>query len=447
MTLARTPLAAFGVVLTTACALLFLLALAADRLGFIQNPYVGILVFGALPAGFLLGLLLVPVGNFLGRKRAAAGRSPWPAIDLSNRGQRVFVMGLLAASLVNIVIFAVAGYGAVHYMETPSFCGQVCHSVMEPEYVAHAQGPHANVTCVSCHVGDGADAFVASKLDGTRRLVGFVTGDIVRPIATPVPTMRPARETCATCHWPEKIHGRRLKVVTEYADDETSTETATTLELKVGGGSHVLGIGEGIHWHMNINNTIEYVTMDAGRQDIPYVKLAAADGTVREYRKPGVTDDALAAGERRRMDCTDCHNRPSHTFSPSPERATDRALSLGQVPRSLPFVRREMVKALKTDAPSKDEALAAIDRSLRAFYAGSDLQARPAGADVDRAVLVTQELYRTNVFPQMRVTWGSYRSELGHTDSPGCFRCHDEEKATPEGRTIGQDCESCHTIR
>jgi NapC/NirT cytochrome c family, N-terminal region len=444
--LARTPLAAFGVVLTTACALLFLLALGAESYGLIENPYVGILIFFALPAGFLLGLLLVLIGNLRGRKRGAE-EIAWPTLDLKNRGQRVFVMGLLAASLVNVVILSMAGVGAVHYMETPEFCGQVCHQVMEPEYVAHAQGPHANVTCVSCHVGSGAGALVQSKIDGTRRLVGFVTGNITRPIPTPVHTMRPARETCGTCHWPEKIHGNRLKVVKEYADDEASSETVTTLELKVGGGSTALGIGEGIHWHMHVSNQVEYIALDSQRQDIPYVKLTMGDGTVREFRKPGVTDEALAAGTRRTMDCTDCHNRPSHTFAASAERAANEALALGQVPRSLPFVRREMVKALKTDAASKEDALAAIDAGLRGFYGGAEVAVKPAAADIDRAVTVTRALYSQNVFPQMKITWGSYRNELGHIDSPGCFRCHDEEKATPDGRKISQDCESCHIMR
>lgn len=446
MTLARTPLAAFGVVLTTACALLFLLALGAESFGFIENPYVGILIFFALPAGFLLGLLLVAVGNVRGRRRGAEQIS-WPTIDLKNRGQRIFIMGLLVASLVNVVILSMAGVGAVHYMETPSFCGQVCHTVMEPEYVAHAQGPHANVTCVSCHVGSGAGALVQSKIDGTRRLVGFITGDITRPIPTPVHGMRPARETCGTCHWPEKIHGDRLKVVKEYADDEASTETVTTLEMKVGGGGTALGGGDGIHWHMNLANQVEFVALDDKRQDIPYVKVTAADGSTREFRKPGITDVQLAAGTRRTMDCTDCHSRPSHEFAPTPERAADAALALGQVPRGLPFVRREMVKALKTEAASKDEALAAIDRGLRGFYAGPEVASRPAGADIDRAVQVTRTLYASNIFPQMKITWGAYRSELGHIDSPGCFRCHDEEKATPDGRTISQDCESCHRMR
>ncbi len=446
MRLVRTPVAAAGVLLTTASALLFLLALAAEAYGLIQNPYVGIAVFGALPIAFVVGLLLIAVGNLIGR-RAGVERIVWPTINLANRGQRIVVTGLVLATCVNVAILAVAGHGAVEYMETPSFCGEVCHSVMEPEFVGHAQGPHANVTCVSCHVGSGAGALVRSKIDGTRRLAGFITGNITRPIPTPVKEMRPASDTCATCHWPEKLHGDKLKVIAEYANDEAVSESVTTLELKVGGGSEKLGVAEGIHWHMNVANQVEYVALDAKRQDIPYVRLARADGTVREYRKPGVTDEMLATGTRRIMDCTDCHNRPSHAFSASAERATDRAISVGQIPRALPFARREVVKAITTDASTKDLALAGIDRQLREFYASPEVAAKAAPADVAKAITAAQTLYASNVFPQMKVTWGSYTSELGHTESPGCFRCHDEEKVTSDGAKMGQDCESCHRLR
>ena len=445
MAIIRTPLAAFGAVLSTACAVLFLLAVGAERFGWIQNPYVGILIFGALPAGVILGLALIPVGNLIGRRRGKAG--VWPTIDLANRGQRVFLMTMLVISVVNIAVFAVAGYGAVHYMETPAFCGEICHTAMEPEFVGHSQGPHANITCVSCHVGSGAGALVQSKIDGTRRLVGFITGDIERPIPTPVHSMRPARDTCATCHWPEKMHGDKLRVIKEYADDEASSEAVTELEMRIGGGSAALGIAEGIHWHMNISNHVEYIALDERRQDIPYVKLTSADGTVSEYRKPGVTDEMLAAGTRRVMDCTDCHSRPSHAFAPSAERAVDRAISVGQVPRTLPFARREVVAAVKTDAPTKEEALAAISRHLKTFYGTAEMAAKVAPAAVDQAIAAAQGLYAGNVFPQMNVTWGSYPNELGHVTSPGCFRCHDEEKTTPDGKTMGQDCESCHRMR
>lgn len=440
MALARTPLAALGVVLTSACAALFLLALAVDALGWIANPYLGLLVFGALPAGFLLGLLLIPIGNLIGRRRGAAAVR-WPAFDLEDVRHRRWAIVLLAATVTNVTILAVAGYGAIHYMETAAFCGEVCHTVMSPEYTAYAQAPHARVACVSCHVGAGTGALVQSKLDGVRRLAGLVTGNITRPIPTPVHTMRPARETCATCHWPGFVRGDRLKVVAAFGDDEASTPAPTTLELHVGGGE---AAGSGIHWHANPATAIEYAATDDARQSIAWVRLRTADGTVREYRRPGVDETAIAAATRRLMDCTDCHSRPSHTFEASPERAVDRALAAGRVPREVPFVRREMVAALKAGAAAgtADAAIAAVR------HAYSTAALRPATpADLDRVVDVTRALHDGHVFPAMRVTWGTYRNELGHTDTPGCFRCHDEELATADGRAIRQDCEMCHRIR
>lgn len=440
MALARTPLAALGVVLTTASALLFLLALAIDALGWIANPYLGILIFGALPATFLLGLVLIPLGNLWGRRRGGTVR--WPAFDLQDVRHRRYAIVLLSATVVNMAILAVASYGAVHYMETAAFCGEVCHSVMAPEYVAYGQAPHANVPCVSCHVGSGAGALVQSKVDGTRRLVGFVTGNITRPIPTPVHTMRPARETCATCHWPDKAHGDHLKVIAAYGDDAASSPSPTTLELRVGGGG--AEPGSGIHWHANAATLIEYVALDTARQSIGWVRVQSGDGTVREFRRPGVDDTVLAAGARRVMDCTDCHSRPSHTFEASPERAVDGAIARGRVSRDLPFVRREMVAALKAGAAA-NSADAAV-QSLRDAYTAAEL--RPADpAEFERMAAVTRTLHDSHVFPAMRVTWGTYRNELGHTETPGCFRCHDEELATPDGTAIRQDCAMCHTIR
>ena len=97
----------------------------------------------------------------------------------------------------------------------------------------------------------------------------------------------------------------------------------TTLQVHVGGGSERLGIAQGIHWHMNVANEIEYIATDDKRQVIPWVRVKDRSGNVREYTAEGVTPEQLAKGERRRMDCMDCHNRPSHPMAATPERAVD----------------------------------------------------------------------------------------------------------------------------
>jgi nitrate/TMAO reductase-like tetraheme cytochrome c subunit len=426
-------------------ALLFLLFLLLETLGYFTSPYFGLLLFVTIPAAFVLGLLLIPVGMRLeARRRRRSPDAPqreWPVLDLSIARHRKIIALVLLLTIVNLVLLSMASVGAVHYMETTAFCGRVCHTTMEPQYVAHKSGPHARVACVDCHVGPGAGALIESKMAGTRQLWHVATNRVPRPVPSPVHSMRPARFTCENCHWPEKLHGDELRVFREYADDEASTETVTTMTMFVGGGSADLGLGSGIHWHMNLANEIEYVATDPQRQIIPYVKLRMRDGTVREYTAPNATPEQIAAGERRRMDCLDCHNRPAHTFFATPERAIDAAIAQGRIPRGLPFVRREAVAAVTGEYIDADAARLAIANRLREFY-----KARPAAdaALVNQIIAGTQDVWARNVFPAMKVTWGTYPNNISHIDTPGCFRCHDDEHVTRDGRAIKQDCEMCH---
>jgi len=354
----RHPLSIAGVALVTLSAVVFLFVLLLDMFGLHTNPYLGIVFFLILPAFFVLGLLMIPVGLFLERRRRARGLEPLqlPRIDLNDPVHRRGVLAVTVLTLVNVLIVSLAAYKGIEFMDSPQFCGQVCHTVMEPEFVAYQDGPHSRVRCVDCHIGPGAPWFVKSKLDGTRQVLAVMRGTYSRPIASPVHNLRPARDTCEQCHWPEKFHGDKVEVVREYANDEKNTESVTRLMVHVGGGSERMGIATGIHWHMNVANEIEYVATDAKRQVIPYVRLKDRQGNVREYRAAGVTDAQLATGERRHMDCMDCHNRPSHPFSASPERAVDAAMARGEIPRSLPFARREAVAALKAPYDSRAAA-------------------------------------------------------------------------------------------
>jgi hypothetical protein len=177
------------------------------------------------------------------------------------------------------------------------------------------------------------------------------------------------------------------------------------------------------------------------------VRLRNAKGEVKEWVAEGVSAEALAAGERRQMDCMDCHNRPSHTMASSPERAVDQAIAGGRLPSTLPFVRRESVRLLKATYASQDDAGAAIRSGLEAFYR-TEFPAvasshKPA---IDNAVLAVQTLYNRNVFPSMKVSWGTYANNIGHMDFPGCFRCHDDSHTAKDGTTISADCEMCHKV-
>jgi nitrate/TMAO reductase-like tetraheme cytochrome c subunit len=449
--LIRSPISVVGMVLTTMSAVLFLIVFLADLFGWHTNPYLGIVFFLILPGVFLFGLFLIPLGAWIERRRRARGRAPsevhWPRLDLNDPAQRTTAVIVFAVTIANIVIVSLAAYRGVEYMDSPQFCGQVCHTVMKPEFAAYQDGPHSRVTCVQCHIGPGASWFAKSKISGARQVLAVTFRTYSRPIPSPVQNLRPARDTCEQCHWPEKFHGDKIRRVYEYAADEKNSESVTTLQVHVGGGSERLGIAQGIHWHMNVANEVEYVATDDKRQVIPWVRVKDRFGNVREFTAEGVNAEQLAKGERRRMDCMDCHNRPSHPMAATPERAVDELIARGAIPRALPFVRREVVKVLKATYASQEAASAEISRALRDFYRSQYPQAymsqRP---DVEKAVQAAETIYRRNVFPEMSVQFGTYPNNIGHMDFPGCFRCHDDNHATKDGRKISQDCESCHKI-
>ena len=449
--LIRSPISVAGMVLTTISAVLFLVVFLADLFGLHTNPYIGIVFFLILPGIFLLGLVMIPLGAWLERRRRAAGKPPsevhWPRVDLNVPSQRRTAVAIFALTLANIVIVSLAAYRGIEYMDSVQFCGQVCHEVMKPEFAAYQDGPHSRVSCVACHIGPGASWFARSKVSGLRQVVAVSLNTFSRPIPSPVHDLRPARDVCEQCHWPEKFHGDLIRRVAEYSDDQANTESVTTLQLKVGGGSERTGGATGIHWHTNPDVEIEYLTTDEKRQVIPYIRLKDRDGSVREYFAEGVTPEQLSGGERRRMDCIDCHNRPSHPMAVTAERAVDAAIAGGEIPKTLPFIRREAVKAVKASYPSQEAAAESIAAALREFYRTQHESVYMSQRqDVEKAVSAAEGVYRRNVFPEMKVQFGTYLNNIGHMDSPGCFRCHDDSHKTRDGKAIGQECDTCHGI-
>jgi NapC/NirT cytochrome c family protein len=433
-----------GAVIATASGVAFVALAVAAMLDLFTNPYAGLVVFVLVPAMFVVGLLLIPLGIWL--RRRALRRDPtmpdeWPIIDLRHRRVRATILVVTALTVVNAVIILVAGYGTLHYMESPSFCGQTCHVPMRPQFIAWQNTPHASVACVSCHVGEGARALVRSKLAGVRQLVHVASGNYPRPIPASAAHLRPAGETCGACHAPSLSRDIKARTVREYADDETNTETATELQLYVGAPGQPTASSRAIHWHADPSVKVEYVTTDPDRQVIPFVRVVNAEGQAKEYVVEGTTETALAAGTARVMDCIDCHNAAAHRISPTAEQAVDRAIAGGAIDRALPFVRRETVRLLKSDYGDEAAALTGIDAGLRAFYAptpGVDPHA------LAKTVAGVQRLYRTNVFPAMKVTWGVYRDNRGHTTSDGCFRCHDGSHVASDGTMISAECGYCH---
>jgi hypothetical protein len=146
------------------------------------------------------------------------------------------------------------------------------------------------------------------------------------------------------------------------------------------------------------------------------------------------------------MDCVDCHNRPTHVFQ-LPDRAVDEAMSEGRISPELPFIKKTAVRVLNVGYPDRDTASSRIETSLQDWYRTSYPSVyRDKRALVNQAASQVQAIYLRNVFPAMKITWGTYPNNLGHTDSLGCFRCHDGSHKSSDGRVIPNDCDTCHQL-
>jgi hypothetical protein len=432
-----------GVALVTTAGFSWLFVLPTQLRGHTNNPYIGILVFILIPVIFVLGLALTAFGVFLARRRIGTREQGL----LVGADRRVYIRRLAvfftATTAINIIIGTQGTYRAVHHMETVQFCGQSCH-VMTPEFSAHENSSHARVECVECHVTPGAGGWVASKRAGTRQLMDVVFNRVHYPIESAMESNRlvPSRGTCEQCHWPQKFDAVKLRVIFHFQDDAANTQTQTVLMMLTGGGD--LG---GIHGkHMRPGVQIQYAAADAKRQTIPWVEYRDGNtGETRTFLADGSTVQSVAGLPRHQMECVDCHNRPTHTFE-LPERAIDQAMGVGRISPSLPLIKKEAVELLKANYSSNEEAARLIPAALTRFYQQSDPAVSSGRShEISDAGREIAAIYNRNVFPDLKVTWGTYPNNLGHTDFPGCFRCHDGSHSTPDKKTtITQDCNTCH---
>jgi nitrate/TMAO reductase-like tetraheme cytochrome c subunit len=428
----------FGLILTAALSSLFVVP---DQVrGHAANPYLGIVLLVLLPGILLLGLALVPLGIYL-NKRQIRHHLAQATFDRKTALRRLGIFFVIA-TLFNVLLGTQLTYRAVKQMETPQFCGATCHT-MKPEFAAYQNSPHSRVECVECHVAPGAAGWVESKTNGIRQLVETVFHTQPKPIASAMASNRlvPSRETCENCHWPDKFTGARLRFFAKYADDETNSRSDTVMLMMVG-GNKIAGI-HGAHFGPGIQ--IRYTAADPARQTIPIVEYRnTITGESRTFTGADPPGQSPNAGTTFTMQCVDCHNRPTHVFE-LPERAMDGAMAGGDIPVTLPFIKKKGVEILKTTYGSSEEAAAKIPAAVAAFYQ----QSYPAlfasrAQDIGQAGKAVLAIYNRNVFPDLKVTWGTYPNNLGHTDFPGCFRCHDGGHSSADGKTITQDCSTCH---
>lgn len=353
-----------------------------------------------------------------------------------------------------LVALALAGLGAGgivawEYGNSDRFCATVCHAVHPEEPVAHAASAHARVNCVECHIGRLPTLqTMALKTQHTHEILGMFLG-YERPLHAT--TLRPARVSCELCHSPEVVHRDTVVLKKSYATDERSTETTTRLVVHTGFGAIREGEAQGVHWH--IVNPVNYVALDAQRNEIPWVQVIHSDGREEVYvdRSLGVDPADYADVPRRQMDCIDCHNQVGHPF-PNPEVRVDRAIALGQLDRRrLPELKaRAMrlvgaVEGLDLRGEATAEAIDELVNEAVREYRGI-LQGEAANAALAQFAEVMTGILNDSTFDAPDVTWRSFADHTGHRDAPGCFRCHNGKHVNDRGEPIRLQCTLCHDL-
>jgi hypothetical protein len=413
----------------------------------------GLFIYIILPGFLLLGLIMIPVGMLFARKRirktAESEKYKLPVVDLNDpRHRNAFVI----FTIVTIIILFLSTYGsfeAYHLTESVQFCGTLCHKVMEPEYTAYQNSPHSNVTCVECHVGSGASWYVKSKLSGLHQVYAVLTKTYPTPIETPLHDLRPARETCEKCHWPQKFYSRTLQANRYFLTDSLNSEWDVMLQMKIGPEYKGQGFSEGIHWHINPDVNIEYISENDKREVITYVKYAnKKTGQVEIFRNPDtpVSDSLISVSNIRTMDCIDCHNRPTHNYN-SPPVYFDKAMLSGNISKNIPFIKKTAMDILRDTFSNKDTALITIRDNILNYYKTEQSSFYVANSEsIDKSITAIQHAFSQNTFPAMKVTYDVYPEHIGHLETEGCFRCHNGSFTSENGSKITKDCNLCHTI-
>jgi hypothetical protein len=420
----------------------------------VGTSYSGLFIYIILPAIMVIGMLLIPIGIIRKRARERDGKverhMKFPVLDFNDSKQRFAIMIFSISTAVFLLLSAMGSYEAFHYTESNEFCGTLCHKVMEPEYTAYQKSAHARVNCVECHVGSGASWYVKSKLSGLYQVYSVMAKAYPTPIPTPIHNLRPAQETCEKCHWPEKFYDRKYVTHMKYLADEQTSEWDIQLLMKTSPDNQALGLENGIHWHINPKVNIEYVASNMKRESVLWVKYTNLEtGEVSIYKDENneVDEAALDTLEHRRMDCLDCHNRPSHDYL-SPSKYFDEAVTAGKISRNLPEIKLEAMGILARDFPTLDSAYNYIESKLVAFYKSSYPEVLDTNqAELYAAIEEIQHQYSQNAFPFMKVKWSDYPNYLGHQENPGCFRCHNDNFKSETGRVISRDCNLCHIIK
>lgn len=418
-----------------------------------DNPYIGIVTYLIFPIFLIIGLLIIPFGMFIERrqqlKRKEIKERRLPIIDFNQQDQRNAFILFLIVLIIFMILSAVGSYRAYVFTDSVVFCGKICHSIMHPEYITYMESPHARVSCAECHVGTGANWYAKSKLSGAYQVYATIAQKYPKPIPTPIKNLRPAQETCEQCHWPGQFFGGKQKIFTYYLSDEENTKYEINMLMKVGGGNPKSSETSGIHWHMNIQNKIEFISTDNKNKIIPWIRstnlLTGEVKTFTDEENP-LSEELLSKSKSHVMDCMDCHNRPTHIFK-SPSLSVNEKILLNRINKSLPEVKYISVELLSDDYETTDIAVNTIAEEIWKFYRENYPKVFEKERDsIKQSIRELQEIYQRNIFPEMGVKWSVYPDHIGHLDFPGCYRCHDNKHITEYGDRLVNDCNQCHTI-
>ncbi|HLA26775.1 MAG TPA: NapC/NirT family cytochrome c [Syntrophales bacterium] len=438
-----------GMLLAIVATGLIIIFLSLEAMTGVEHPYLGVLVYFIFPAMLILGLFLVPIGAFQvrqqRRKLAPEEIPPYPDIDLNDQRTRNLFVFFILGTVVFVIIIALAAIKGYHFTESTNFCGKLCHTVMTPEYTAWSKSPHARVQCVECHIGPGAKWYVKAKISGLKQIYAVLAHTYSIPIETPITNLRPARDICERCHWPEQFYSGRQKVYYHYAPDEKNTPREINLLINVG-GTPKTPTAMGIHWH--IGREVYYIARDRKRLDLPYVAVKDKYGKITEYQDVDnpLSKEEIAKGAKRLMDCTDCHNRPTHIYR-SPGQEMDEHFVSGHIDPSLPYIKKIAVELLNKPYKSKEEGRNSIVEGVEKYYAKNYPRvAKEKAPAIEQAIEKVQDIYSRNYFPGMKVRWNTYPNHISHFYSPGCFRCHGGRHKSTDGKIISKDCNLCHTV-
>ncbi len=416
-----------------------------------SSNYLGLFTFIILPVFLVIGLIMIPVGTIRkmkkDKKREVEREVRFPIVNLNDPGQRRVIFIFTTATAAFLMLTGLGSYEVFHYTESNEFCGTLCHNVMEPEYVTYHGSAHARVRCVECHVGSGVNWYVKSKLSGLYQVYSVIAGAYPTPIETPIHNLRPAQETCEKCHWPEKFYDPKFVTKKHYLSDEENTEWNIQLLMKTGPENRALGQSEGIHWHINPDVKIDYFSSSRKRDtilEVNYTNLKT--GEIRTFINIEI-DDHSHKEPSRTMDCLDCHNRPSHDYL-SPSLFVDQAIAGGKISQKIPEIKSISMGILARDFPTTDSAMTYISVKLTDYYNRNYEEFMDTNSVLlEKAIVAIQEGFKNNIFPSMKAKWSAYPNFMGHVESMGCYRCHNDNFVSHDGHVISKECTLCHSIK